>query len=169
MPNPDERLLIRDAMDRLLSGQPIRSTGALTVVALAQEAGVKRHLLTHRHPDLKDEFYAKIKAQGMVPQSELDLRAQVTQLRTKVAAARAKGDALQAEVATLRRMNNVLAAENAQHERLRRTTGAVALVARQATGSEPAAARADQPAPVSATGGGPGATLPPVADDTRAV
>lgn len=112
----DERLLIRDAMDRLLTGQPVRSTGALTVVALAEEAGVKRHLLTHRHPDLKDEFYAKVRAQGAVPQNELDLRATITELKSKIDRLRAERDALQAEASILRRMNNVLTVENAQHQ-----------------------------------------------------
>jgi len=51
MPDTDQRQQIRDAMDRLLSGKPVRSDGALTVVALAEEADLKRHLLTHRHPD----------------------------------------------------------------------------------------------------------------------
>ena len=44
-----ERRLIRDAMDRLLTGTPIRSDGKLTVKSLAAEADVKRWLLTHRH------------------------------------------------------------------------------------------------------------------------
>ncbi|WP_375424191.1 hypothetical protein [uncultured Friedmanniella sp.] len=110
----DERRLIRDAMDRLLTGQPIRSTGALTVVALAEEADVKRHLLTHRHPDLKDEFYAKVRAQGDVPQNELDLRARVADLEAKVESLRSDRDTARAEAAILRRMNNVLAAEKAQ-------------------------------------------------------
>lgn len=112
----DERLLIRDAMDRLLTGQPVRSTGALTVVALAEEAGVKRHLLTHRHPDLKDEFYAKVRAQGAVPQNELDLRATITELKSKIDRLRADRDALRAEASILRRMNNVLTVENTQHQ-----------------------------------------------------
>ena len=111
----DERLLIRDAMDRLLTGQPVRSTGALTVVALAEEAGVKRHLLTHRHPDLKDEFYAKVKAQGGVPESELKLREQLTGLEAKLTQSRLELDAAKAEAAILRRMNNVLAVESARH------------------------------------------------------
>ncbi|WP_367318448.1 hypothetical protein [Streptomyces sp. HUAS ZL42] len=36
----DERDRIRAAMDRILTGQPERSNGALTIVALALEAGV---------------------------------------------------------------------------------------------------------------------------------
>ena len=58
---------IRAAMDRLLTGQPLRTTGALTIVGLAQEANVKRHVLTHRHTDLKDEFNARVRAQHHVP------------------------------------------------------------------------------------------------------
>lgn len=129
----DERRLIRDAMDRLLTGQPIRSTGALTVVALAEEAGVKRHLLTHRHPDLKDEFYAKVKAQGTTPQNELDLRATIAQMKAKLATLKAERDAARTEAATLRRMNNVLMAENIHHEQ-RRPVEAVMFAPRRFTG-----------------------------------
>jgi chromosome segregation ATPase len=51
-----EREAIQAAMQRLLDGRPQRSTGALTVLQLAAEAGVKRWILTHKHRDLKDEF-----------------------------------------------------------------------------------------------------------------
>ena len=47
-----ERQVIRDAMDRLLAGTPIRSDGKLTVKSLATEADVKRWILTHKHTDL---------------------------------------------------------------------------------------------------------------------
>jgi hypothetical protein len=69
-----ERGQIHAAMDRLLAGTPLRSDGALTVVSLAVEADVKRHVLTHRNTDLKDEFYARVRAQGRVPASEQELR-----------------------------------------------------------------------------------------------
>jgi hypothetical protein len=39
-PAPDERARIRTAMDRILQGTPKHSNGALTIVALAEEAGV---------------------------------------------------------------------------------------------------------------------------------
>jgi hypothetical protein len=48
-----DRDAIRAAIDRLLAGTPLRSNGSLTIVALAGEANVKRHLLTHRHTDLR--------------------------------------------------------------------------------------------------------------------
>lgn len=112
MPTDDERQRLRDAMDRLLAGAPIRSDGALTVVSLAAEAGLKRHLLTHRHTDLKDEFYAKVRSQGRVPKSELDLRDRVGELEVKLGELRTVRDGLLAQCAVLRRINNVLALEN---------------------------------------------------------
>ncbi|MPY60847.1 hypothetical protein [Streptomyces spongiae] len=57
-PAPDERQRIRAAMDRILSGRPEHSNGALTIVALAVEAGVPRSALTHRHTGSKNEFCA---------------------------------------------------------------------------------------------------------------
>jgi hypothetical protein len=80
-----ERGQISAAMDRLLAGTPLRSDGALTVVSLAVEADVKRHVLTHRHTDLKDEFYARVRAQGHVPASEQELRDELKTTRQKLA------------------------------------------------------------------------------------
>lgn len=51
-----ERQQIQAAAERLLAGEPLRSTGALTVVQLAVEAELKRWLLTHRHIDLTQKF-----------------------------------------------------------------------------------------------------------------
>jgi hypothetical protein len=61
-PAPDERDRIRAAMDRILQGTAQHSNGALTIVALAQEAGLPRNALTQRHPDLKNDFYAQVRA-----------------------------------------------------------------------------------------------------------
>ncbi|MEU3344223.1 hypothetical protein ABZ723_04305 [Streptomyces sp. NPDC006700] len=80
-PVPDERDRIRSAMNRILTGTPEHSNGALTIVALATEAEVPRNALTQRHPDLKNEFYAKVRARGQTPESEKRLREQVRKLR----------------------------------------------------------------------------------------
>ncbi len=53
------RVQIEAAMDRLLAGTPLRSAGKLTIVSLAIEADVMRHVLTHKHTDLKDRFLPK--------------------------------------------------------------------------------------------------------------
>lgn len=80
-PAPDERQRIRAAMNRILSGTPEHSNGALTIVALAVEAGVPRNALTQRHTDLKNEFYEKVRARGATPDSEQRLRKQVRRLK----------------------------------------------------------------------------------------
>lgn len=107
-----ERDLIRAAMDRLLAGTPLRSDGALTVVSLAVEADVKRHVLTHRHTDLKDEFYARVRAQGHVPASEQELRDELAATKQKLAEAREDNRQLKASVEAFARIVNVLTAEN---------------------------------------------------------
>jgi hypothetical protein len=56
------RKKILAAMDRLLDGNPLRSTGRLSISQLAIEAGVARWRLTHQHLDLKEQFQARIKA-----------------------------------------------------------------------------------------------------------
>jgi hypothetical protein len=64
----DERAAITAAIQRLLDGRPTRSTGALTTLQLAAEAGVKRWVLTHKHVDLKEEFARrKSEANGIPP------------------------------------------------------------------------------------------------------
>ncbi len=61
-PNPAEKDPVRRkilaAMDRLLDGTPLRSTGRMSVSQLAVEAGVERWHLTHQHVDLKELFQA---------------------------------------------------------------------------------------------------------------
>ena len=108
----DERAEIKAAMDRLLDGIPLRSDGKLTVVSLAAEAGVKRHALTHKHTDLKDRFYARIKAQQSVPASEIALREQNANLRRKLDEMRAERDEYKQAADSLARTLNVLTIEN---------------------------------------------------------
>ncbi|MGW1027739.1 hypothetical protein ACWD4J_29260 [Streptomyces sp. NPDC002577] len=100
-PAPDERQRIRAAMDRILSGRPEHSNGALTIVALAVEAGVPRNALTQRHTDLKNEFYEKVRARGATPDSEQRLRKQVRRLKELRAADAEEIAQLKADVEAL--------------------------------------------------------------------
>ena len=61
------RRKILAAMDRLLDGKPLRSTGRMSVSQLAVEAGVERWRLTHQHLDLKELFQARVKAADSTP------------------------------------------------------------------------------------------------------
>lgn len=110
-----ERQLLREAMDRLLAGKPIRSDGSLHAVTVIAEAGeqFKRHHLTHKHRDLLQEFYARVAAQGGVPESEQKLTEALRQAREDLQQLKDDNDDLTAQVRTLSRMNNVLAVENA--------------------------------------------------------
>ncbi|MFL0395157.1 hypothetical protein ACH0CM_20840 [Streptomyces albus] len=101
IPAPDERDRIRAAMDRILSGHPEHSNGALTVVALSAEAGVPRNALTQRHPDLKNQFYDKVRVRGQTPDSEKRLRRQVRRLKELRAADAEEIARLKADVEAL--------------------------------------------------------------------
>jgi hypothetical protein len=50
MSDDDEREAITAAMQRLLAGRPLRSSGDLTIVALADEAGLRRNKLPTSTP-----------------------------------------------------------------------------------------------------------------------
>jgi hypothetical protein len=71
----DERDAITAAIQRLLDGRPTRSTGALTTLQLAAEAGVKRWVLTHKHVDLKEEFVRRKSEANGIPSAFQHLHA----------------------------------------------------------------------------------------------
>jgi septin family protein len=81
----DEGARIRAAADRLLAGQPAASDGALTIVALAAEAGVHRMALMKRHADLKNEFQERVRTQTQqITDEEKRLRQTVAKLRQTI-------------------------------------------------------------------------------------
>ncbi|MBF6302745.1 hypothetical protein IU459_35210 [Nocardia amamiensis] len=86
----DERTRIRAAIERLLTGRPERSDGSFTVVSLAVEADVHRMALQKRHADLKEEFYARVRAEThQTPEVEKRLRGEVTRLKKALQQSRA--------------------------------------------------------------------------------
>lgn len=108
------RRAIRDAMDRLIAGKPLHSDGKLTVKSLAEEAGVKRWLLTHRHTDLQDEFRSRIASTNTEPPILLALRQEKTDAQTRVKELTAEVSALTATIHQLERIIQVLALEKQQ-------------------------------------------------------
>ncbi|MFE5110707.1 hypothetical protein [Streptomyces sp. NPDC056663] len=113
-PAPDERDRIRAAMDRIFKGTPQHSNGALTIVALAQEAGVPRNALTQRHLDLKNDFYAEVKTRGQMPDSEVRLRKQIVKLKELRQEDAKELSQLRTDVEHLVRVVNQLTSENRQ-------------------------------------------------------
>lgn len=90
-------------------GQPTASNGALTVVALAAEAGVHRMALQKRHADLKNEFYERVRTETkQLPEQERRLRKTVSDLKETVATQKAEITALRYQVTQLALANAVL-------------------------------------------------------------
>ncbi|BBX54632.1 hypothetical protein GCM10009645_34450 [Mycolicibacterium poriferae] len=108
------RRAIRDAMDRLIAGHPLHSDGKLTVKSLAEEARVKRWLLTHRHTDLQDEFRARIASTNAGPPILVALRQEKVDAQGRVKELTADVTALTATIHQLERIIQVLALENQQ-------------------------------------------------------
>jgi septin family protein len=84
--HPDERTRIREAMERLLTGQATASNGSMTAAALAAEACVHRMALYKRHVDLKREFEERVRKETkQIPETEKRLRDTVTKLKKTIA------------------------------------------------------------------------------------
>lgn len=115
VPDSDEtRQIIRDAMQRLLEGKPIRSDGKLTVKSLAVEAGVKRWVLTHQHRDLQQEFRDRCANQDAVPAALRELTEDNEELRTEVSKLKKRVSDLTEETHRFTRIIQVLTLENLQ-------------------------------------------------------
>ncbi|SFB63559.1 hypothetical protein SAMN05216266_1364 [Amycolatopsis marina] len=113
-PSPDERDRIRAAMDRILGGKAENSNGALTIVALAQEAGVPRNALTQRHTDLRAEFYTRVRENGGPSEVEDRLRQTIVRLKNTIANKNTELEQFREDVSSLVRAINVLTLENQQ-------------------------------------------------------
>ncbi|MFI7676370.1 hypothetical protein [Actinophytocola sp. NPDC049390] len=109
-----ERDRIRAAIDRILAGTAENSNGALTIVALAHEAGVPRNALTQRHTDLKAEFYTRVRERHGTFEVEDRLRKTITRLKNTIANKNTELEQLRADVPALVRAINVLTLENQQ-------------------------------------------------------
>ena len=99
-------------MDRLLRGEPLHSDGKLTIKSLADEAQVKRWVLTHKHTDLQDEFRTRI-AQIDTTSGPIWERDQtIAELQDKVGRQAEQLQEARATIARLERVVQVLTLEN---------------------------------------------------------
>lgn len=105
---------ITDAMVRLLAGAPLRSDGQLTVKSLAEESGLKRNKLTHKHTGLKDLFYALVKAQDSRPAITEKVQRENDELRAQVRALQEERRKLRSAAQQFARVVHVLEVENQQ-------------------------------------------------------
>jgi hypothetical protein len=92
---------VEAAAERLLNGTALRSSGRrLSVVALAEEAGMKRTRLYELHREQVDAFLAQA---GRIPAgpSMQALQAQLEEARAKIAELEAENAAQQGRIRTL--------------------------------------------------------------------
>ena len=107
-----ERDAITEAMRRLFAGTPLRSSGNLDIITLAEEAGLKRNKLTHKHTDQRDAFYAERARRAGVSEREIKLQEQITELTRRVNDLRAERDNYRTTSEVFARAMNVLTIEN---------------------------------------------------------
>lgn len=108
-----QRQQIRDAMSRLIAGTALHSDGKLTIKSLADEAQVKRWVLTHRHTDLQAEFRARIAdTTGNQPPALRKLHDAHAEATEKIQELRAEVADLKAILRQFERVVQVLALEN---------------------------------------------------------
>ncbi|MFM9540143.1 hypothetical protein [Streptomyces turgidiscabies] len=93
---------------------PTHSNGALSIVALAAEAQVPSNALAQRHPDLRNEFYARVQDRGATPDVELRLRAEIARLKKTIAHKNREITQIRTNTTGLIRSLNQLADENDQ-------------------------------------------------------
>ena len=105
---------ITEAMVRLLVGVPLHSDGQLTIKSLAQEAGLRRNKLTHKHTGLKDLFYALVRSQEHRPRIADRLQSDNDRLRQELIELRARHAHFKEQLAQFARVVHVLEVENAQ-------------------------------------------------------
>jgi predicted nucleic acid-binding Zn-ribbon protein len=107
-----EREAITEAMNRLFAGQPLRSSGNLDIVTLAEEAGLRRNKLTHKHTDLRDVFYAERARRAGVSDREIQLQERISELTRRLADTREERDNFRSASEVFARAINVLTIEN---------------------------------------------------------
>jgi hypothetical protein len=102
------------AMVRILSGRPSTArAGDLTITAVAVESGLKRHYLTHRHPELKDLFYQlRDHHHNPVKTDAAQLKSDIEDLRRRLGDANDQRRKWKATAETFARAIQVLTLEN---------------------------------------------------------
>lgn len=112
MTDQEERDAIIAAMERLLAGTPLRSSGNLDIISLAEEAGLRRNKLTHKHTDLKDRFYAERRAREGATDREATLHNEIAQLNARIDRLREERDNYRTANEVFARALHALTVEN---------------------------------------------------------
>ncbi|RST25313.1 hypothetical protein EF908_00360 [Streptomyces sp. WAC04770] len=102
---------LREAMARLLAGQPLRCDGALTKENLAREAQVS-HATVHRADDILAEWNAQVARPVLRTPGEVQRDETISELRSRLRKATAKANELQDKLDALAAVTANLYHEN---------------------------------------------------------
>ncbi|MCX4791940.1 hypothetical protein OG369_39480 [Streptomyces sp. NBC_01221] len=102
---------LREAMARLLAGQPLRCDGALTKENLAREAQVS-HATVHRADDILAEWNAQVARPVLRTPGEVQRDETIAELRSRLRKANAKASELQEKLDALATVTANLYHEN---------------------------------------------------------
>ncbi|MQL61923.1 hypothetical protein F6Q10_04620 [Streptomyces vinaceus] len=116
-------------------GAPLRSDGQLTIKSLAEEAGLRRNKLTHKHTGLKDLFYALVKTQQTPPRPFTEKEREASDKQKKdLIRVRAERDSLRMKTQQMARVIHVLEVENHNLRKSAGTDGVVRVMRRRQPG-----------------------------------
>lgn len=133
--DPTRRKILA-AMDRLISGKPLRSSGRLNVSQLALEAGIARWHLTHQHIDLKERFQAEVKSATAAKRQSNSASTELEDLKTKLAAVQQYCRELELKVALYANVIQTLSLEKSSAEKGARKVTEIASRRRGPQGAE---------------------------------
>ncbi|MFJ1753315.1 hypothetical protein [Kitasatospora sp. NPDC088134] len=114
-PPQDLCVKLRAAADRLIAGTPLHSSGKLTILDLAQEAQIKRWVLTHKYPaTLMAKYQAEFKALQQKSEPVKAAEDKLAKVTEELAETRKENRKLRDLVLTYAVMIDQLAVERAQ-------------------------------------------------------
>lgn len=112
-----EKEAIVAAIRRLIDGEPIRSSGKLTVEVLAEESEVPRGRLYRHHEELLREYRAKAASDAGEPALVVRLRAEIAELSAGRAALKNEVREQKRALEKLAEWNQILTLENEEHKK----------------------------------------------------
>lgn len=119
--NDIERKQVEEAIDRLISGNPVRATGHHTVVELAKESGVQRTRLYEQYPDLIASF-KQLAQQAISPRLIIATSHELTQAHQRINELIAENTQLRQRIRTLSAVITELSIERDQNNVVRLRT-----------------------------------------------
>ncbi|MFC6127925.1 hypothetical protein [Mycolicibacterium llatzerense] len=119
--NDIERKHVEEAIDRLIAGTPLHTTGHHTVVALAKESGVQRTRLYEQYPDLIADFKQRAQ-QAISPRLIIATSDELTQAHQRAKELIAENTQLRQRIRTLSAVIAELSIERDQNNVVRLRT-----------------------------------------------